>query len=60
MFINILSFIKALALDFLISDQTRSEASMFFFSKSTVPTVKRIIVHFHDNNQATRWSYSNS
>ena len=30
-----------------------------FFSKSTVPPVKRTIVHFHDNSQATRWNYSN-
>ena len=30
-----------------------------FFSKSTVPRVKRTIVHFHDNSQATRWNYSN-
>ena len=30
-----------------------------FFSKSTVPPVKRTIVHFHGNSQATRWNYSN-
>ena len=54
------SFIKALTIDFPIGDQTTSEKPMFFFSKSTVPTVKRIIMHFHDNIQGTRWNYSNS
>ena len=54
MFINVLSFIKTLTLDFLIGDQTRSETPMFYFSKSTVPTVKRIImqggiIQIHDN-----------
>ena len=46
MFINILSFIKALTLD----------CRCFFFSSSkpTVPTVKRIIVHFYDNSQANK------
>ena len=54
------SFIKALTIDFPIGDQTTSEKPMFFFSKSTVPTVKRIFMHFHDNIQGTRWNYSNS
>ena len=54
MFKNVLSFIKTLTLDFLIGDQTRSETTMFYFSKSTVPTVKRIImqggiIQIHDN-----------
>ena len=40
MFINVLGLIKVLPLDFLISDHTRSEISMFFFSKWTVSTVK--------------------
>ena len=46
MFINILSFLKAL--DILIGDQTRSETPGCFFL-----TVDRIIVHFYDNSQAT-------
>ena len=41
MFISILSFIKALTLDFLIGDQTRGETPMVvvvvFFLISTVP-----------------------
>ena len=41
MFKNILGFIKVLPFDFLISDHTRSEISMFyFFPKWTVSTVK--------------------
>ena len=40
MFINILGLIKVLPLDFLISDHTRSEISIFFFPKWTVSTVK--------------------
>jgi len=49
MFINILSFLKTL--DILIDDQTRSETPVLFLScEPTVPTVKRIIVHFHDNS----------
>ena len=92
MFTSILSFIKALTLEFLIGDQTRGETRMvvfffFFFNidcshslrpdeiklwltpnqslvvvctQATVPTAKRIIVHFHDNSQATRWNHSNS
>ena len=60
MFINFLSFIKASTLEFLITDQTRSDTlRMFFFSKSTVHRVKRM-VHFHVNSEATRWNYSNS
>ena len=59
-----LRFIKALILDFLINDQNVSETPMcfvfvLFFSKSTVPPLKRTIVHFHDNSQATRRNYSN-
>ena len=40
MFIDILSFIKALTLDFLMS--FRKWNTNVFFSKSTVPTVKVI------------------
>ena len=43
MFINILSFVKALPLDFLIGNHTVRSETPIFFSKSTVSMFKRSI-----------------
>ena len=46
MFINILSFIKALTLD--------SRCFFFLPQNRLFPRLKRIIVHFYDNSQANK------
>ena len=50
MFINILSFLKAL--DIQVTKLEVKHQGVFFSREPTVPTVNRIIVHFYDNSQA--------
>ena len=50
MFINILSFLKAL--DIQVTKLEVKHQGVFFSREPTVPTVNRIIVHFYDNRRA--------